>query len=961
MIETTKQPKVEQKTDSNFFLRGQDKIDKKAFLPKLPIALDFALSNSDLKEKNQDAARKQMSIFINGIQNGTIEYNIDGSFTDKKGILKNADKGFDANGIVAGIIGRTLRSMDAYIEPVDKTKTSWKGSSTVADFINKGIFGDVDPDINNFILQDTEVTNGKRSTRERIKILQGLLDSIYNNLDSKYSDLSDDDKETWKNNYELSKKALEDYNISDNEWLTLIKTTGISNLRDYFANDVIKKEEVAKIPEKGTPEEEVIDQEVPKTVSMPTVKYEVKSSDRYGNWTLNQIMQKVAQLPKMDLYNILEESLIGSDNYEIGYKRLGLTNVNKAILAAAAINLLPNDAKLQLGNYIYFTHMKDIDRKYGLVYDTTTRTLSYLPLTKLKELINVSKVKSNKKGGILKFGDGGGTPKSPFVNGVGNIWDAIIWGDTRYQNYFDNGQWLLKERVNGAEDTPANSAFYKPENLSGTTEGYKPGQHTSVAGLDNPAPQIAGEDSKVFQGNPRYLAYIDYLRLKESDPEKQKIKDQLLIKSLNDYVKLRGEKSDKRIVQHRRADGTWDLEGARKVLFNQTKDKNGRYLGLAYDTKLGIAHDIYRGKTYFLTDDPGTFYRLDKVPEGYRIKSTNKGEYDLIDIIELEKDPNYKGTTKLGVTFNPTEKSTEDEKDPSKVWGKDIPKKKQKKPRNWQSIIPELLAAVRLPWSIHTNNKVARTIDRSLVPYLKNPPEFYSPETGAYGEMMLANQLGSQTLFNSNQPFTSDASLAAARMFDANRQARDLQIRGFLADNKEIKRTKAEALARQEKNIQNRTEVANFNRRSINQTNREKAQLEASRLKSNWQGIDNYLQGLETRTFTKNAEREQRINSFYDRIDQKYASDLYTKLMAPAEAAKKKWLADPKNNGKLYSESPEYETYVAYGNEVSNRVNDALNSRLSERYHLGYQPLYTSRQMKEFETQGWDARHMYLT
>jgi hypothetical protein len=44
-----------------------------------------------------------------------------------------------------------------------------------------------------------------------------------------------------------------------------------------------------------------------------------------------------------------------------------------------------------------------------------------------------------------------------------------------------------------------------------------------------------------------------------------------------------------------------------------------------------------------------------------------------------------------------------------------------------------------------------------------------------------------------------------------------------------------------------RSEVANFNRASMNQTNREKAQLEATRLKSNWQSIDNFLQGVESR------------------------------------------------------------------------------------------------------------------
>jgi len=51
---------------------------------------------------------------------------------------------------------------------------------------------------------------------------------------------------------------------------------------------------------------------------------------------------------------------------------------------------------------------------------------------------------------------------------------------------------------------------------------------------------------------------------------------------------------------------------------------------------------------------------------------------------------------------------------------------------------------------------------------------------------------------------------------DANRQAADLQYQGFLADDKEILRTKQEALKRQEDNIARRTDTANFNRASIN-------------------------------------------------------------------------------------------------------------------------------------------------
>nr|DAT77896.1 MAG TPA: hypothetical protein [Caudoviricetes sp.] len=72
-----------------------------------------------------------------------------------------------------------------------------------------------------------------------------------------------------------------------------------------------------------------------------------------------------------------------------------------------------------------------------------------------------------------------------------------------------------------------------------------------------------------------------------------------------------------------------------------------------------------------------------------------------------------------------------------------------------------------------------------------------------------------------------------------------------------------------------RSEVANFNRASINQTNRERAELAATRLRRNWQSVDNFLQGIEGRLRTKIEEGAERRNNFrlqtsVSDIDSKY-------------------------------------------------------------------------------------------
>lgn len=99
-------------------------------------------------------------------------------------------------------------------------------------------------------------------------------------------------------------------------------------------------------------------------------------------------------------------------------------------------------------------------------------------------------------------------------------------------------------------------------------------------------------------------------------------------------------------------------------------------------------------------------------------------------------------------------------------------------------------------------------------------------------------------------------------MLEGQRQANDLQYQGFLADDREIRRTRAEALQRQEGNIARRSALANKNRDAIIANNQAVAQLEASRIKQNWNSIDNYLYGVEGRVRQRLVENRDRRNQF---------------------------------------------------------------------------------------------------
>jgi hypothetical protein len=77
-------------------------------------------------------------------------------------------------------------------------------------------------------------------------------------------------------------------------------------------------------------------------------------------------------------------------------------------------------------------------------------------------------------------------------------------------------------------------------------------------------------------------------------------------------------------------------------------------------------------------------------------------------------------------------------------------------------ITPDLIGAGRLFASLRTNNRVARTLDRSLRPILKDTYERYSPITGAFGEMSFRNRQAADLRRQASRPFTSDASLQLA-------------------------------------------------------------------------------------------------------------------------------------------------------------------------------------------------------
>ena len=252
----------------------------------------------------------------------------------------------------------------------------------------------------------------------------------------------------------------------------------------------------------------------------------------------------------------------------------------------------------------------------------------------------------------------------------------------------------------------------------------------------------------------------------------------------------------------------------------------------------------------------------------------------------------------------------------------------------------DLLGAGRLAGSIWANNRIAKTVRESLRPKLHDTYELYSPVTGAFSEMQLRNRQGAETLSQSYRPFTSDASLAAARMLEGQRSANDLQYQGFIADDREIKRTQAEALQRQEGNIARRSALANENRDAIISNNQAVAQLEASRIKQNWNSVDNYLQGVEARTRQRLTENRDRRNQFLMQTGQFSAQQERKSRMNEIMNAFRAYTAQPGNETK---------TLTDFNNATGGRYEQAIAainadyemsqlSNFGRVYGLGFQP-----------------------
>ena len=789
-------------------------------------------------EKDSDDFRTAYANIMAGIKDGSITFD-NGQFHDSKGRYTNSDKkNKDYYGLIANYIYGKMGKSNVYQAPKDPSKIEW-GDGSVKTALMRQLFNSDNGNVKDFLELDAE-KNGVRSIANRSTYLSNALQSVADNWDNTFQGYQDADKSRYVPLLVNAAKALRDGTIDPGDYLALSKAVGGMDFREMMAT--------------GTPtvQEQPTQQLQDAPVQQPQIKTKHASlfDNSYDANTMSRMTSVMTRVPSKGLINILRNSFYNR-YYRFGSdprisKIFGSSNISSKAGVTATLNALQAQGVLQNADpdnpNLYYIPGLRTKKGTGWVWDKATNTVTEMLLDNIPYAKSrMMQVQAHRNGGILFAQQG---TKLPWYSGI-NDFDvnkfSSNWGNTLYginnkgvygSSYGNSGRGMNDSRYK----TDSNYSDYtqKGKSYASEVEGQQYYKDFTNSLLSSAQEYANAQDKSSF--NDDNNVFLKWAHLVDKG---------LPSNSTSTFFDQNGNLRTSWKVTNKDS----YMRGPREAITNLSD-----YISsIRNDQLLANRHNdlMKEGTRYFYTDTNGVKHWVD--PEiaksgKYQVSSngiksvdgiTNWTDYELTgDTPDTSKQGN-------GSAINPTQQP-------------------ESKP-NWfqqnglklaQDIAPLAVGAGRLFDSLHTNNKVADVVRRSIKPVLKNTYELYSPVTGAFSEMQLRNRQAADVRRQAAQPYTSDASLNAARSLDANRQATDLQYQGFLADDKEILRTKQEALKRQEDNIARRTDTANFNRASINQANRELAQIEAGRLKSNWQSRDNFLSGIESDLKYRNAQRD---------------------------------------------------------------------------------------------------------
>lgn len=901
--------------------------------------------------KDIDQFMKAYSDIMTGIRDGSITFK-DGKYVDARGRYSNGlyydDKDVkqtskrsskDYYGLMANYIYGKQRSQNEYTAPEDKTKIKWAGSSSIGKAITRNIFNS--DTWNNQDFQDLNEydESGKvEGTDNRHKKLYDSFNYVLGNFDNLFSEYTEQQKSDATKYIQEAMEHLKDGKIDPGDYLALSRAAGGLDYRNMFADKTV---------EPPSPREEAT--EVPETnfVSWVSKKYPIFSGTlhnprslndgrTYGSDALNRITQAVNSLSNDDLYRIVRSAL-ADKNYvfnneqsvintfgDADYEFSNPFGVRLALQSLKDKNLLKSFGPQQPDLY-YIPNTDNNQRFTSWVWDSKNGTLSEMsyhdiPYWREKIITEWNNQRSNpssdnsywtsrygsfKKGGVIIAKKGTSFEPDPIPSKPkGAYWYSGLtdFDPLGYTYQYDTSRLVNADMSDDNFDPWVSNAAGKGVGRYLPTKGNK---REYTQGIEN---------TQYYQNFKKALLNSDGT-FTDLGLAWAKATDALLPKgSKATFFDENGELRKSWSVNNN------DIYGRGPQSFNKL---DGYVNYVMNDQILGSRHNVFldTGKRYFYKDKSGTKHWVNpNVIDKYTVSENPVSsewnndhtvywnDYELTGL-KAPDTTTVKQVTPQTISISPDETAIEQGKITPQTDGSSIiptipslPKKSNSFGNFMTQLAPDLIGAGRLFGTIRSNNKIFDIVRKSINPVLRDTYELYSPVTGAFSEMQSRNRQAADVRRQAARPFTSDASLQLAGSLEANRQATNLEQQGFLADDAEIKRTKAEALKRQEDNVARRSEVANFNRASINQTNRELAQLEAARRKRNLESFNNFVIGLEGK---EEADRVRRLNfglqAAYQDID-----DQYYEALQRAQDAALKWQKNPANASKTLSEMPNY-------------------------------------------------------
>ena len=915
--------------------------------------LDSYISTLKYGDKYQKEIKDAVYNLMSGIKDGSIKFS-DGRFDVSRGGYQNdTDKNKDVYGWAASYIFNKMGKSKKYTKP-EKATEKWKDTSLSEAFV-KGFFGTGGPNADAFVGLDynnknedgTLKTTG-RATAVADWIKNNILDE--NTIFDRYPDMSTEDREAQKSLAKGAYDALTKDSFSPDDLIALGRAFPGVPWSELFITSPKKSGEEGN--EGKSPAKTIEDFNEFYNSTWGRKEGDTKAISlaanfpSYGKWTYNQILSAVDDLDYQALLNYYGTAL---DNPDADFgsdptfaRATGQTRpiIPGHFLAQAITSRLLREGRLKKdpdnNDIMYIPDLFDPNTNSGYYYNTKTNTIhkthagdipywqdrlfqSYLGKDYQPWMSRYSQyfTQYKKEGGILKF-QGGGSPrgvqKSSNYDYFGTILDPtltkIVEGIDKYgSGYVD---WL-----NGMQDKHYNiwskaGSNYENEGWTDPNSLVKSYQDEYKAGYNNEWKNTPGGYNTlgISKAAKAGMFKMDGTRT-SGDWENSGWKSDNIFSSITDARRLLGREGD----------------------FSGEQEAALRHLFARYNLEL--------------YQDPTTHY--------YKLRYVEKSPVSKLKNISLDVNiPTKEETldkqdlsTRLDMrTLNDKDAKTKVVPNSAETGGSQ-PQYYNRFLNIMQDLTPDFINAGVLASGILSNNKRSHILDKSLTPVLKDTYEKYSPVIGAFGEMMFRNRLGAGIRSYANRPFTSDADRHLAGQFTANDKAMEQQYQGFLADNNRIIQRNDLKLQAIWDNMARRSAVANDNRASINQTNREKAQLEAARLKLNNESWNNFMKEMSNRIRANNEQ----LASLRRYTSQQAAATQYEQTLwalnkrykeAHPDATQSTMLADPEYTDALSALKKRYQydlSNIAVGKYLKNpygtNIPDDYNTILSTYFKHG--------------------------